>query len=88
MPAGYQSLEGRWKIKGSRKPYGESHTACDSNGSCKRGHLSLCGHTNWSTATEASSAMLIKNSLPLPEHFQFRQQTPATHQSLTRQVLC
>lgn len=88
MPSGYQSLEGRWKIKGSRKPYGESRRACDSNGSCKRGHLSLCGHTNWSTATEASSAMLIKNSLPLPGHFQFRQQTPATHQSLTRQDLC
>lgn len=52
MPAVYQSLQGRWKVKGSRKPCGESHMACDSNGSCKQGHLSLCGHTNWSTATE------------------------------------
>lgn len=60
MPTGYQRLEGRWKIKGSRKPYGASHTACDFNGSYKRGHLSLCGQTNWSTVAEASSAMLIK----------------------------
>lgn len=64
MPTGYQSLEKRWKIKGNRKPYGESHTACDSNGSCKRGHLSLYGHANWSRAIEASSAMLIKHPIP------------------------
>lgn len=29
-----------------------------------------------------------KNSLPLPGHFQRREQTPATHQSLTRQDSC
>lgn len=88
MPTGYQSLEEDGEKKGRRKPYGESHRACTSNGSCKRGHLSLCGHTNWSKATEGSSPMLRKkkNSLPLPGHFQFINRTPATYQSLTRQA--
>lgn len=27
MSTGHQSLEGGWKIKGIRKPYGENHTA-------------------------------------------------------------
>lgn len=55
--------------------------ACDSNGGCKPGHLSLRGHTNCLRATDTSSATLVKDSLPLPGRFQSGERTPATHQS-------